>query len=163
MRKYLLLLALMVPTVGYAQNLLEKVQPAGTGEGRLISKARGLTAEFKATVRDFATFRDPKWNALTLAQIAAATADGATSLHNLHRCWYCQEVGTSRIVIGRRPDEHKYLLAGLVEISVEAVAAHYLRHHGPVRKWYWRCAWALPQGISLVEHTRAGYHNANAE
>jgi hypothetical protein len=162
-KKFLLLLALMIPPGGHAQNLVEKVQPAATGEGLLISKARGLTSEFKATVRDFATFRDPKWDVLTLAQIAAASADGATSLHNLHRCTYCQEIGTSRIVIGRRPDAHKYILAGLVEISVEAVAAHYLRHHGPVRKWYWRCAWTLPQGFSLVEHTRAGFHNANAE
>ena len=163
MKKFLLLLALMLPPVGHTQNLVEKVQPRATSEGLLITKARGLSSELGKTARDFATFRDPKWQALTLAQIAAATADGATSLHNLHRCWYCQEIGTSRIVIGRRPDEHKYLLAGLVEISVEAVTAHYLRHHGPVRKWYWRWAWTLPQSISLVEHTRAGYYNANNE
>ena len=163
MRKVLLLLALMIPPVGHAQNLVEKVQPRATSEGLLITKARGLTSELGATARDFATFRDPTWEALTLAQIAAATADGATSLHNLHRCSYCQEIGSSRLVIGRHPDAHKYMLAGLVEISVEAVAAHYLRHHGPLRKWYWRYAWALPQSFSLMEHTRASFHNANAQ
>ena len=158
-----MLLALMLPPVGHAQNFVEKVQPRPTNEGLLITKARGLSSELRATARDFVTFRDPKWQALTLAQIAAATADGATSLHNLHRCLYCQEIGSSRLVIGRHPDAHKYMLAGLLEVSVEAVAAHYLRHHGPARKWYWRCAWTLPQGLSLVEHTRAGLQNANAE
>jgi len=162
-RKLLVLLALMIPPVGRAQNLVEKVQPGAPREGLLITKARGLSSELRATARDFATFRDPKWEALTLAQIAAATADGATSLHNLHRCSYCQEIGDSRLVIGRHPDAHKYMLAGLVEISVEAVAAHYLRHHGPVRKWYWRYAWALPQSFSLAEHTAAGFHNADAK
>ena len=163
MKKALLLLALMLPPAGRAQNLVEKVQRRATSEGLLITRARGLSSELGATARDFATFRDPKWEALTLAQIAAATADGATSLHNLHRCSYCQEIGSSRLVIGRRPDAHKYMLVGLVEISVEAVAAHYLRHHGPVRKWYWRYAWTLPQSISLAEHICAGYHNANSE
>jgi hypothetical protein len=163
MRRFLLLLVLMIPLVGRAQNFVEKVQPGTTREGLLITKARGLGSELRATARDFATFRDPKWQALTLAQIAAATADGATSLHNLHRCSYCQEIGSSRFVIGRHPDAHKYMLAGLVEIGVEAVAAHYLRHHGPARKWYWRYAWALPQSFSLAEHTRASFHNANGE
>jgi hypothetical protein len=157
-----LLLALMLPPVGRAQNLVEKVQPGAAREDILITKARVLGSELRATARDFVTFRDPQWEALTLAQIAAATADGATSLHNLHRCSYCQEIGTSRFVIGRHPDAHKYVLAGLVEIGVEAVAAHYLRHHGPVRKWYWRYAWTLPQSLSLAEHTRASFHNANA-
>ena len=163
MRKVLLLLALMIPPVGHAQDFVEKVQPRSTSEGLLLTKARGLSSELRATARDFATFRDPKWEALTLAQIAAATADGATSLHNLHRCSYCQEIGSSRLVIGRHPDAHKYMLAGLAEIGVEAVAAHYLRHHGPLRKWYWRYAWALPQSFSLMEHTRASFHNANAQ
>ena len=158
-----MLLALMIPLVGHAQNLVEKVQPRATSEGLLITKARGLSSELRATARDFATLRDPKWQALTLAQIAAATADGATSLHNFHRCSYCQEIGSSRFVIGRHPDAHKYMLAGLVEIGVETVAAHYLRHHGPAQKWYWRYAWTLPQGFSLLEHTCAAFHNANTE
>ena len=163
MKKVLLLLVVIIPPVGHAQNFVEKAQPRPTNEGLLITKARGLGLELRATARDFVTFRDPKWQALTLAQIGATTADGATSLHNLHQCSYCQEIGSSRLVIGRHPDAHKYMLAGLLEVSVEAVAAHYLRYHGPVRKWYWRYAWALPQSFSLVEHTRASVHNANAE
>lgn len=164
MRQFVLLLALAIPLVGQAQtsseNLVERVQPSAPARGFLLPKVRGLGSETKATVQDLVTFRDPKWEALTLAQIAAAAADAHTSLQSLHRCSYCQEVGSSRFLIGSHPDAHKYLLAGLVEVSVEAVAAHYLRHHGPVQKWYWRWVWALPQSSSLVEHTRASFHNA---
>jgi len=164
MRRFLLLLALTAPLVGRAQdapeNLVQKVQPAATAKGFFIPKLRGLRAETRATARDFVTFRDPEWEMLTWAQIAAAAADGHTSLQSLHRCLYCQEVGSSKFLVGSHPDAHKYLLAGLVEVGVETVAAHYLRHHGPVQKWYWRWVWALPQSASVLEHTRASIHNA---
>jgi hypothetical protein len=163
MRQFLLLLALAIPLAGHAQNthenLVERVQPAPTSKGFFLPKFRGLASETKATARDCVSFRDPKWEALTWAQIAAATADAHTSLQSLHRCSYCQEVGSSKFVIGMHPDAHKYLLAGLVEVSVEAVASHYLRHHGPIHKWYWRAVWALPQSASVLEHTRASVHN----
>src|SRR6267378_1985466 len=86
-----------------------------------------------ATARDLVTFRDPKWTFLTIAQIAAATADTETSLHNFRICPRCVEIGISRLVVGRRPDAHKYALMGVVEIGVEAVTAHYLHKHGPIR------------------------------
>jgi len=100
---------------------------------------------------------------LTLAQIAASTADAQTSLANLRRCPNCLETGSSRLVVGAHPDAHKYIIAGIVEIGIEAVAAHYLRNHGPVKKWYWRYVWTLPQSISLYEHTRADFHNAGLQ
>jgi hypothetical protein len=105
------------------------------------------------------SFRDSTWTFLTIAQIAAATADVETSLHNFRACPTCVETGSSRFVVGRRPDAHKYAIAGIVEIGVEAVIAHYLRDHGPIRKWYWRYVWALPQTFSLYGHTRADFHN----
>ncbi len=120
----------------------------------------GLVAETGATAEELATFRDPKWTFLTIAQIAAATADAETSLHNFRACPTCMETGISRLVVGRRPDVHKYAIAGIVEIGVEAITAHYLRNHGPIRKWYWRTVWALPQTFSLYGHTRADIHNA---
>lgn len=134
-------------------------QPAGRNPNAIASLAGGFAAEGKATVRDLATFRDPRWTVLTLAQIAASTADVKTSLHNFDRCPTCVETGSPKFVVGRRPDAHKYVIAGIVEIGVEAVAAHYLRNHGPIRKWYWRYVWTLPQSLSLYEHSRADFHN----
>jgi hypothetical protein len=110
--------------------------------------------------RDFATFRDKQWEILTFAQIGAATADAETSLYNIRHDPTIREIGISRFIIGSRPDAHKYIVAGLVEITSEAVAGHYLRNHGPVRKWYGRAVWMLPQSFSLYEHTRASIHNA---
>lgn len=110
--------------------------------------------------RDFAAFRDPAWSALTLAQIGAGSADAATSLNNLRACPSCTETGVSRFFVGRRPDAHKYVIGGVLEIGVEAVAAHYFHSHGPARKWYWKTLWTLPQSFSLYEHTRAAHHNA---
>ena len=123
--------------------------------------SKGLAAETGAAARDLVTFRDPGWSLLTIAQIAAASADAETSLNVFHRCRTCVEAGTSRLVVGIHPDLHKYAIAGLVEISVEAVAAHYLRNHGPIRKWYWRYVWTLPQTFSLYGHTQADFHNAS--
>jgi hypothetical protein len=155
LRISLLLMAAFIASSVHAQSFV-KTQPAGTEHGKFMT----LPHEVALTAHDLATFRDPKWTILTLAQIAAASADGWTSLHNLQHCAMCEETGPSRFVVGRRPDAHKYIIAGLVEISVEAVAAHYFRNHGPTRKWYWRYLWTLPQGISLYEHTRASLHNA---
>jgi hypothetical protein len=105
-------------------------------------------------------FRDPQWSALTIAQIGAASADAVTSLRNLHRCASCIESGPSRIFLGWRPDAHKYILGGAVEIGVEAVTAHYFWNRGPIRKWYWKALWAVPQSFSLYEHAQAAHHNA---
>jgi hypothetical protein len=138
----------------------EKVQPTAEARGRFGAIPVGLAGEVKRSFWDFATFRDPQWSSLTLAQIDAATGDAVTSLNNLHGCAYCEETGPSRIFVGRHPDAHKYVLAGLVEISVEAVTTHYARSHGPMRKWYWKALWTLPQSVSLYEHARATYHNA---
>ena len=128
MRQFLLLLAVVIPLAGHAQNpgenLVEKVLPTATSKGFLLPRLRGLASEAKATARDFVSFPDPKWKALTGAQIAAATADAHTSLQSLHRCSYYQEVGSTKFVIGTHPDRHKYPLAGLVEVSAEAVASH---------------------------------------
>jgi hypothetical protein len=153
-----LAVALLFTASVHAQDFTS-VQPAARDRNVLATISRGLVAETGATARDLATFRDRKWTLLTLAQIGAATADAATSLHNFHRCPTCEEAGLSRLVVGRHPDAHKYIVAGLIEIGVEAVAAHYLRNHGPTRKWYWRYVWTLPQSFSFYEHTHAVFHN----
>jgi hypothetical protein len=159
MMKYLLSLMTVLITMHVSAQEFVRNQPAGRNLNAIGGLAGGLAAEGKATVHDLVTFRDPRWIVLTIAQIAASTADAETSLHNFHRCPTCIETGISRFVIGRRPDAHKYIIAGMLEIGVEAIAAHYLRNHGPIRKWYWRYIWTLPQSLSLYEHTRADFHN----
>ena len=137
----------------------EGVQPSGRKRGGLFAAPRGVAGEVAATARDFATFRDKQWEILTFAQIGAATADAQTSLYNIRNDPSIREIGVSRFFIGSRPDAHKYIVAGLVEITLEATAGHYLRNHGPVQKWYWRAVWTLPQSFALYEHTRASIHN----
>lgn len=149
---------LVVPGAG-GQNF-SAVQPSGKESGGLLAVPRGIAGEVGASARDFATFRDKQWEILTLAQIAAASADAETSLHNFRQDPTMREVGISRFIIGSRPDAHKYLVAGLVEITVESVAGHYLRNHGPSEKWYWRFVWTLPQTLSLYGHAQASVHNA---
>jgi hypothetical protein len=151
--------ALIVASAASAQDL-EKVQPAGNVRGSLMAVPCGVAREFKLSARDFVTFRDPKWSVLTLMQVGAATADLVTSLNNLNHCASCEETGPSRIFIGRRPDAHKYVIAGIVEISAEALTAHYFRNRPPSRKWYWRMIWTVPQSLSLYEHAQASRHNA---
>ena len=141
-----------------AQNFVNS-QPSGRERNEFVAISGGLAVETGVAARDLVSFRDRKWTILTIAQIAAATVDAETSLRTFHRCPTCVEIGISRLVVGRRPDAHKYAVAGLVEIGIEAVAAHYLRNHGPVRKWYWQYVWMLPQSISLYGHTRSDIHN----
>jgi hypothetical protein len=154
-------MALLVSPIAHAQQI-EKVQPAGTAQNELLSKPIGVAREVAATARDFVTFRDPAWSILTIAQIGAASADASTSLNNLHSCPSCSETGVSRFFVGQHPDAHKYIVGGAIEIGVEAVTAHYFRNHGPIRKWYWRALWTLPQSFSLYEHAQAAQHNAAA-
>jgi hypothetical protein len=159
MRTFLFLAAaFLIAASGRAQQFVRS-QPAGRDPNMFMAISGGLAAETGATARDLVTFRDPKWTSLTIAQLAAATADAKTSLHNFRVCPRCRETGISRLVVGRRPDAHKYAIAGIIEIGVEAVIAHYLRDHGPIRKWYWRYVWALPQSFSLYGHTQANFHN----
>ncbi len=154
-----LMLVLFFTSSAPAQTL-EKVQPSGKVRHALLAKPVGLAKEVAATARDLVTFRDKRWSVLTLAQIGAAAADAKTSLNNLHDCATCEEKGISRFFVGQHPDAHKYIIAGAVEIGVEAVATHYLRSHGPVKKWYWRYLWSLPQSISLYGHARSANYNA---
>lgn len=135
-------------------------QPSGREHGGLFAFPRGVAGEVAATVKDFATFRDKQWEILTLAQIGAASADAETSLYNIRNDPTVHEIGVSRYFIGSRPDAHKYILAGLVEITVEATAGHYLRNHGPLQKWYWRAVWTIPQSLSLYEHAHGSIHNS---
>jgi hypothetical protein len=153
-----LAMALLVSPVASAQQI-EKVRPAGTVRNELLSKPMGVAREVAATAWDFVTFRDPQWSVLTIAQIGAASADAVTSLNNLHSCLSCSETGVSRFFVGQHPDAHKYIIGGAIEIGVEAVTAHYFRNHGPIRKWYWRALWTLPQSFSLYEHARAAQRN----
>lgn len=156
---YLLAAALLIGPGVHAQQV-EKVQPAGRARNPRLAKPIGLAEEVAAIARDFATFRDKQWSILTLAQIGAAAADAQTSLNNLHNCLSCSEVGVTRFFVGAHPDAHKYIVAGIIEIGVEAVAAHYFRNRGPSRNKYWRLLWTLPQSISLYEHAHAANHNA---
>jgi hypothetical protein len=158
-----LMLAFLGAPIVCAQQM-DKVQPIETGRSKAtFSKPMRVAQEVASTARDFASFRDPAWSALTLAQIGAASADAVTSLNNLRSCPTCTENGFSRFFVGRRPDTHKYLIGGTVEIGVEAFAAHYFRTHGPTRKWYWKILWTLPQSFSLYEHVRAAHHNARLD
>jgi hypothetical protein len=154
-----LVLALLLPPIAGSQQF-EEVQPAATVRNPLLSKPLGVAREVAVTARDFVTFRDPQWSVLTMGQIGAASADAATSLNNLHSCPSCSETGVSRFFVGQHPDTHKYIIGGAIEIGVEAVTAHYFRNHGPIRKWYWRALWELPQSFSLYEHARAAQQNA---
>jgi hypothetical protein len=155
----LLTLAILFSSSVQSQQM-EKVRPGRSIAGALFSKPILVIHELFWTARDFASFRDPEWSGLTLAQIGAASADGVTSLNNLHDCASCYESGPSRLFIGRHPDAHKYVIGGAIEIGVEAVAAHYFRNRGPIRKWYWRALWEVPQTVSLFEHANAAYRNA---
>ena len=146
-----------------AMRRIELTQAAGKEHGALVAIPLGLAGEVAATARDFATLHDKQWEILTFAQIGAASADAETSLYNLRHCASCQEIGTTRFVVGSRPDAHKYIVAGFVEITLEAVAGHYLRTHGPIRKWYWRYVWTLPQAISVYGHARASLHNSRVD
>ena len=140
----------------------ERPQPSGAVRSAIITIPRGVAREFKLSARDLVTFRDPPWSALTLTQIGAATADAVSSVNNLDHCPTCFESGPSRIVVGERPDLHKYIIAGIVEVGAEAVTAHYFRRREPPQRWYWRTLWSLPQSLSLFEHARAAKHNMNA-
>ena len=153
-----LVMALLVSPIAYAQQI-DKVQPVAAVRDTILSKPLGIAREVAATSRDFVMFRDPQWSVLTIAQIGAASADAVTSLNNLHRCSGCLETGASRFVVGRHPDAHKYVIAGAVEIGVEAVTAHYFRSRSRARKWYWKALWTLPQSFSLYEHIQAAHHN----
>lgn len=154
----------LLASVGHAQEIERvepsaKIQPAGAIRSRLISVPRNVAREFKLSATDFVTFRDREWSILTLAQIGAGTADAVTSIENLNHCSSCRETGPSKIFVGEHPDAHKYIIAGVVEISAEAVTDHYLRRHEAPRKWYWRVLWTLPQSLSTYEHARASRHN----
>jgi hypothetical protein len=158
-RGFWLAMALMFSVMAHAQEI-EKVQPAGNFRNALVSMPLGIAREVGATGRDLATFRDPPWSILTTGQIGAAAADAVTSLNNLNSRQGYEESGVSRLFIGRHPDAHKYIIAGIVEIGVEAITTHYFQRHGPVKKWYWKALWTLPQSFSLYEHSRASLHNA---
>ncbi len=153
-----LVLALLFSPMARSQQIAG-VQLAEKDRNGLLSKPFGVAREVGATARDFVTFRDPQWSALTLAQIGAASADAVTSLNNFHACPSCLETGVSRFFVGQRPDAHKYIVGGAIEIGVEAVTAHYFRNHGPIRKWYWKALWELPQSFSLYEHADAAHYN----
>jgi hypothetical protein len=153
-----LVVALFVSPIASAQQI-EKVQPVAELSRAILSTPLGVAREVAATSRDFVMFRDPQWSVLTIAQIGAASADAVTSLDNLYSCRSCFETGVSRFVVGQHPDAHKYIIAGAIEIGVEAVTAHYFRSRGPARKWYWKALWTLPQSFSLYEHIQAAHHN----
>jgi hypothetical protein len=155
----LVVLILLLSPIARSQQI-EKVLPLAPARSDLLSKPLGFAREVKATAMDFAAFRNPQWSVLTFAQIGAATADEVTTLNNFRICATCTEIGPSRFFLGRRPDAHKFVVAGVIEIGVEAVASHYFRSHGPKEKLYWKALWALPQSFSLFEHAQAAYYNA---
>jgi hypothetical protein len=154
-----IVLAFLITASARAQQF-EPAHPAGKEHDALLAIPRGVAGEIAATARDFATFHDKQWQVLTFAQIAAGSADAETTHYNFRHSPTLREIGVSRFVVGSRPDAHKYIVAGLIEITVESLAGHYLRNHGPARKWYWRYIWTLPQTFSLCEHTRSSIHNA---
>jgi hypothetical protein len=160
MKRFCWLLAtFLLAPLAPAQDI-QKPEPAGTVRKGVLHIPLAIADQIGATGRDFAKFRDPQWSALTIAQIGAGTADAVTSLNYMRTCHNCVEIGPSRLFVGQHPDAHKFYIAGAIEITVEAVAAHYFRTHGPTRKWYWRALWSAPQSLSLYEHARAAQKNA---
>ena len=145
--------------MAHAQEI-EKPEPAGTVRNGMLRIPLAVTHEVTLAGRDFATFRDPQWSVLTLAQIGASTADAVTSLNYMRTCHRCVETGPSRFLVGQHPDAHKFYTVGAIEITFEGIAAHYFRTHGPMHKWYWRALWTVPQSLSLYEHARAAQQNA---
>jgi len=89
MKKYLLILMTALVTMNVSAQEFVRSRPAGRNPNAIAALTGGLAAEGKATARDLVTFRDPRWTVLTIAQIAASTADGATSLQTFHRCPTC--------------------------------------------------------------------------
>ena len=158
-RLCLLLATSLLGSTARAQDI-EKPKPAGAVHHQVFSVPLAVADQIAISARDFATFRDPQWSVLTLVQIGAGTADAVTSLNYMRTCHNCIEIGPSRLFVGKHPDAHKFYTAGAIEITVQAVAAHYFRAHGPIRKWYWRALWAAPQSLSLYEHARAAQKNA---
>jgi hypothetical protein len=154
----LLVLVLLIAANAGAQQF-EPARLAGKGNGVFFGVPFGVAREVAGTTQDLATSRDRQWQFLTIAQIGAATADVQTTMYNFHRCPSCEEIGDSRFIVGRRPDLHKYVVFGVIEIAIEVVAAHYLRRHGPTEKWYWRPVWMLPQTISLYGHLQSTFRN----
>ena len=158
-RIYWLALVLLTASIAHAQDI-EKPKPAGTAHHGALEMPLAVADQVAIAGRDFVTFRDPQWSVLTLAQIGAGTADAVTSLNYMRTCHRCVEIGPSRFLVGQHPDAHKFYIAGAIEITVQAVTAHYFRTHGPIRKWYWRALWSVPQSLSLYEHARAAQKNA---
>jgi hypothetical protein len=152
-------LTLLLASIAHSQEI-EKPKPAGTAHHGVLGVPLAVAGQVAIAGRDFATFRDPQWSVLTLAEIGAGTADAVTSLNYMHMCHHCVEIGPSRIFVGQHPDAHKYFIAGAIEITVQAIVAHYFRNHGPMHKWYWRALWTVPQSLSLYEHARAAQQNA---
>lgn len=154
------MLVLLIAASAGAQQF-EPAQLAGRGNGVFFAVPFGVAREVAGTAQDLATSRDRQWQFLTFAQIGASTADVQTTMYNFHHCPSCQEIGVSRFIVGRHPDMHKYVVSGVIEIAAEVVAAHYLRHHGPTEKWYWRPVWMLPQTISLYGHLHSSFRNVS--
>ena len=73
-RSAFLAIAILIAPNVHAQDYVRSL-PAGRDRNAFTTVADGLVAETRATARDLVTFRDPKWTFLTIAQIAAATAD----------------------------------------------------------------------------------------
>jgi len=175
MKRYVLfVVSFLIATTSHAQEMnqaqeivpshqIEKVQPAGKPIRPFLAIPRNVSREVGGTARDLSTFQDWQWSVLTIGQAGAGIADIKTSLNAINICATCREVGLSRFLVGTYPDAHKYIVAGILEIGFEAVAAHYLLNHGPRQKWYWRVISTLPQSISLYEHARSAYHNAGIE
>jgi hypothetical protein len=130
-------------------------EPTGRYGNPLISVVDGVLVETGSTAKDLITFKRPAMTWLTIAQMAAAAGDGQVSLNNLHRNPHMEDTGIVRLLVGRRPDLHKYFLAGILEVGVTAVTAHYLRTHGPVDKWYWKYVWIVPQTVSISFHVHS--------
>jgi hypothetical protein len=131
MKKYLLFIMTALVTMNVSAQEFVRSRPAGRNPNAIGALAGGLAAEGRATVHDLVTFRDPRWTVLTIAQIAASTADAETSLQTFHRCPTCVETGISRFVVGRRPDTHKYIIAGIVEMELKRLPRTTFEIAGP--------------------------------
>ena len=153
MRNISLLFIVLFAFVGVAK--AQEPAPTGKYGNVFVSVVDGVLVETGSTAKDLITFKRPEMDLLTGIHIAAAIGDEITSLRNLHNDPYEQQTGLPRYLVGRRPDAHKYILAGIIEVGVTAILAHYLKTHGPIEKWYWKGVWIIPQSVAIGLHTNA--------
>jgi len=156
-----IVLALAIAPCAHAQRRGAARAGFAARRGWIVTRARGLATEIKETAHDLVLGNDWKWRALMLAQIGASIADAKTSLDNSCICPACQESGPAALLVGRHPDAHNYLLAGILEVTAIAVTSHFAREHSPHAARWTRDVWLALPAASLYVHSHSALQNSH--